>query len=180
MPDNKAHPEATLALVLIGMPGSGKTSLAKRLAADARLEVLDTDVVIEQTMGQSLQELLDELGYLRMRQLENDVICGLGIPTTQTVVATGGSVVYGSAAMQHLKQWGPCIYLHVSLDTVRQRVGNLAGRGFNCAPGQDLESVYVERLPLYQRYADTTIKCDGQSIDQTLALLGAVARKAGF
>lgn len=161
-------------LVLIGMPGAGKTTLARRLATTTGLLVIDTDAVIEQSMGQPLQELLDELGYLKMRQLENDVICGLPRPSGNTIVATGGSAIYGSAAMAHLQQWGLCLYLHISLDTVRRRVGNLNSRGFNCFPGQSLADVYAERLPLYRRYADTIVDCDDQSLEQTLAAVHAV------
>ncbi len=168
------------AMVLIGMPGSGKTTLARRLATATGLVVLDTDAVIERTMGQSLQALLDELGYLRMRQLENDVICELPRPSENTLVATGGSAVYGQDAMDHLKQWGPCVYLHISLETVLRRVGNLESRGFNCFPGQTLEAVYAERLPLYRHYADATVNCDGQDLEQTLEAVLAVMKKAGL
>lgn len=162
-------------LVLIGMPGAGKSTLGRALAAHLRRPFLDTDVLIEQAAGESLQSLLDRLGYLPMRRFEEQSVAGLDLPD-RAVVATGGSVVYGPAAMARLKSHGVCVFLEISLATVRSRVGNWVSRGFSCAPGQTLEAVFAERQPLYRQYADLTISCDGLNEEAALQrLLAAVA-----
>jgi shikimate kinase len=162
-------------LVLIGMPGAGKSTLGKVLAAHLGLPFVDTDLLIEQAAGQPLQALLDHLGYLRMREFEDQCVAQAVLPD-RAVVATGGSVVYGPGAMQRLKSYGVCVFLEISLATVRARVGNWQSRGFSCAPGQTLEEVYAERQPLYRNYADLTIKCDGVTEQVVVQrLLAAIA-----
>lgn len=163
-------------LVLIGMPGAGKSTLGKLLAAHLGWPLVDTDKVIEQAAGESLQSLLDRLGYEAMRHFEEQCVAQCGLPE-KAVVATGGSVVYGPAAMARLKSFGICVFLEVSLATVRARVGNWQSRGFSCAPGQTLEDVYAERQPLYRGYADLVIECDGMSKQ---AVLRDLIRAAGY
>lgn len=146
-------------VVLIGMPGAGKTTIGKRLAAHLDLPFVDTDLVMQQVAGEALQVLLDRLGYVRMRRFEEESVTGCDLPD-RAVVATGGSVVYGPAAMARLKTYGDCVFLQISLDTVRDRVANWGSRAFSCAPGQTLVEVYHERQPLYRQYADLVIECD--------------------
>lgn len=157
-------------LVLIGMPGAGKSTLGRALADLRGRPFVDTDHLIERDRGRTLQSLLDELGYQVMRDLEAGVIVRASLPE-EAVVATGGSVVYRNCAMQRLKREGLCVYLAISLETVKARVSNLLTRGFSRAPEQSLEDVYRERQLLYQRYADYTIQCDGRSERSVLAEL---------
>lgn len=160
---------------MIGMPGAGKSTLGERLAAHLRWPFVDTDLLIEQSAGESLQALLDRLGYQRMREFEEQCIAQSALPD-RAVVATGGSVVYGPAAMKRLKSYGICVFLQISLETVQSRVGNWQSRGFSCAPGQTLDEVFAERQPLYRQYADLVIECDGLSEQLVLRhLLAAVA-----
>lgn len=159
-----------LSAVLIGMPGSGKSTLGARLAASHAVPFVDTDAYIESCTGRSLQALLDDLGYLDLRKLEERLVRDMPL-TLPAVIATGGSVVYGTAAMQRLRQVGPCIYLRVTLDTVRHRVCDFDRRGFSCAPGASLESVFDERQSLYARYADHTFDNNGSDVDEMISLI---------
>jgi shikimate kinase len=146
-------------LVLIGMAGAGKTTVGQQLAAHWGVPFVDTDHLLEQERGESLQSLLDRLGYAAMRQVEEAFVATCNLPPG-AVVATGGSVVYGPRAMRRLRDYGVCAYLQISLTTVMRRVDNWQSRGFSCAPGQTFEQVYQERLPLYQAYADLILPCD--------------------
>lgn len=163
----------TLSAVLIGMPGSGKSTIGARLAASRGVSFVDTDAYIESVTGRSLQQLLDDLGYLRLRRLEETLIRDMPL-TRPVVIATGGSVVYGESAMQTLRQAGPCIFLKVTLDTVRQRVRDFDQRGFSCAPGASLESVFDERQSLYARYADHTFDNDRGDVEEMVALINSL------
>lgn len=155
----------TISAVLIGMPGSGKSTLGARLAGFHAVPFVDTDDYIEKETGRSLQALLDDMGYLRLRHLEETLVSEMPFEPPG-IIATGGSVVYGAAAMQRLRLIGPCIYLRVTLDTVRERVSDFDQRGFSCAPGASLEAVYHERQSLYTHYADYTVDNDRSDIDE--------------
>lgn len=163
-------------VVLIGMPGAGKSTLGRELARDQSVPFVDTDKLIEQRSGKKLQQLLDELGYLGLRRLEGEVILSNQFPSP-CVIATGGSAVYSPQAMGHLKQSAVCVFLAVSLATVKARVHNIDQRGFAAAPGQSLASVFEERQPLYESFADVTLPCDHLSRGQVLAQLKALMSK---
>jgi shikimate kinase len=157
-------------VVLIGMAGAGKTTVGQELAARWGVPFVDTDHLLEQHSGESLQSQLDRLGYAAMRQVEEAFVATCELPPG-AVVATGGSVAYGPRAMERLCQYGVCVYLQISLATVMRRVDNWQSRGFSCAPGQTLEQVYQERMPLYQRYADLILPCDDLSSEQVVRQL---------
>lgn len=164
-----------MSIILIGMPGAGKTTLGRMLAQEAGLMFFDTDELIERQTGRSLQQSLDALGYLSLRRLEGQVISEYPWPSSPMVIATGGSAVYAPEAMQRLRALGRCVYLRVSLDTVKARVKNWQSRGLLSAPGQSLESIFSERNRLYQTYGDVVIECDRLTEQECLdRLLGVM------
>lgn len=162
-----------MSIILIGMPGAGKSTLGKMLANHLSLPFYDTDLLIEQQTGRPLQQSLDVLGYLAMRQLEGRVISQYTWPSTPIVVATGGSAVYSAEAMRRLRSLGLCVHLSISPDTVLARVQNWQSRGFLAAPGQSLEAIFAERSELYYQFSDVTIECDELNEQQCLQRLFA-------
>ena len=142
-------------LLLIGMPGCGKSTLGRQVARLLGLQFLDTDELIEQRYGHSLQHLVNRHGYRYLRRIEADVLSSLDLQNH--VISTGGSAVYSDAAMRHLTASSRIIYLSISLPTLMQRVDNSASRGLAKLPGVSLQAIYRERLPLYQRYAEITV-----------------------
>lgn len=156
-------------LVLIGMPGSGKTTLGRRLAADLDLPFLDTDTLIEQCEGRSLQTIMDTAGPDGLRQAEEATL--LALDHSATVIATGGSVIYSHAGMTSLGRNGLRIFLDVPPAALRKRIGCGTGRGLLMRPGQDFNALLQERLPLYRRYADITVDCGSGSEEQSYAAL---------
>ena len=148
-------------LTLIGMPGAGKSTIGILLAKDLSLNFLDTDVLIQVREGRSLQKIMEAGGHLYLRQIEEEVICGL--EPQKHVIATGGSVVYSEPAMRHLHELSTVIFLRVSYLEILRRIHNFATRGIAKAPGQSFEELFAERQALYERHGDITIACDGRS-----------------
>lgn len=149
---------------LIGMAGAGKSTLAPLLASRMGWEYIDTDSVVEAYYGRLLQDIVDRLGVTEFRKAEEYILSSLGV--VRTVISTGGSVVYGEKAMQRLKGLGPVIYLRMKCETCLERVGGGEGRGLARDPGQTLESLYAERVPLYERYADFAVDTDSLSPEE--------------
>ncbi|MFZ9584656.1 MAG: shikimate kinase [Pseudohongiellaceae bacterium] len=161
-------------LVLIGMPGSGKSTIGVILAKRTSHHFVDTDLVIQNVEGRSLQDILDQEGYLALRETESRVLQGLDLDNH--VISTGGSAVYSDAAMQHLKRKGICIYLDVSVETLRARITDYDTRGIAKRPDQSFADLFEERTRLYRRYADITIKADALNQDEVCsAILAALA-----
>lgn len=154
-------------VILIGMPGAGKSTIGVQLAKALALDFIDTDLLIQLQSGETLQTFLDREGHFALRELESQVLLAHDFPNA--VVATGGSAVYGDAAMQHLKRFGPAVFLHVPLADLEQRITDHDSRGIAKAPTQSFADVYAERLPLYERYADITVACSGRTEAQVLA-----------
>ncbi len=159
-------------IVLVGMPGAGKTTVGQQLAARLNLDFIDTDRLIEQQAKCDLQTILNQQGHVALRELEQSVI--LDHVFSNTVIATGGSAVYGADAMRYLQSHGRVFYLAASIDSLRQRVDNWHSRGIAAPKGQTPESLFAERVPLYQRYADAVVTTDAVSaadvVDQLIAL----------
>jgi shikimate kinase len=153
-------------VVLIGMPGVGKSTVGVLLAKRTSRDFLDTDVVLQARARCTLQELLQRDGTAAFRRLEQEAI--LALRCENTVLATGGSAIYGERAMAHLRRLGTIVHLFLPLDAVRERVGDLLVRGVVREPGQSLESLFEERLPLYQRYADVSIDCGGATHEEAI------------
>lgn len=143
-------------IILIGMPGSGKSTLGRTLAEKLSYHFIDTDDVIMETYQKTLMQLIQENGTEGFIQLEGTVL--QSIHTNHAIISTGGSAIYHEDAMQYLKQSGAVVYLHHPLSELTQRVGNLITRGVVCHSGcTSLEELYAERCPLYEKYADITV-----------------------
>lgn len=151
-------------LVFIGMPGSGKSTVGVLVAKRLGLGFVDTDLEIQQQTGRTLQDIVDQDGYLALRKIEEAVLCALNLQSQ--VISTGGSAVYSDVAMQHLKHDGLVVFLDIPLSVVRQRIGDYSLRGISRRPDQSLEDLFTERLALYRRYADITVQGQGLSQDQ--------------
>ena len=142
-------------IILIGMPGSGKSTVGVILAKHLSRGFVDTDLLIQTAQGRSLQTIVDTDGYLALRCIEEQIL--LGLDCSHQVIATGGSAAYSHPAMTHLKRNGIVIFLHADLTTLNKRVHNFSERGVAKLPGQTLDDLYMERLFLYTTYADITI-----------------------
>lgn len=162
-------------ITLIGMPGSGKTTLGRALARRRGMTFLDSDREIERLHGGTLAQIIARVGQSGFRAIEEEVNAGLQV--CHTVIATGGSVIYGPRAMEHLHAISCVVYLRLSLDTLTRRLGDLTARGVTFAPGQTLADLYAERCPLYEQYAHLALDCERltlpQSVDRLDALLGS-------
>lgn len=150
-------------LVLIGMPGSGKSTVGVILAKRTSHDFIDTDVLIQASEHRSLQDIMDSEGYLKLREIEARVLQAIDLDNH--VISTGGSAVYSDAAMQNLRNNGTVIYLDVSLATLRQRITDYETRGIAKRPDQSFEDLFEERSRLYRQYADLVIEGDALSQD---------------
>lgn len=148
-------------LILIGMPGAGKSTVGVLLAKELAVGYVDTDILLQEQLGCSLQDYLEIHGYLALRQREQEALTGNDF--NRHVVSTGGSAVYSKEGMDSLKKNGVIVYLKISEQTLLERVDNQDTRGIASAPGSTLEQVYQERLPLYERYAQLSVVCDNRS-----------------
>ena len=153
-------------LILIGMPGAGKSTIGVLLAKRLGVSFLDTDILMQTGEGRYLQETIVEHGIDGFRSIEEDYL--LAVPPNCGVVATGGSAVYSEKAMAHLKSLGPAVYLKIDLIQLKDRLGNLDERGVLRMPGQTIDMLYDERCPLYERFADITVSTAGVTPDQVV------------
>lgn len=161
-------------IVLIGMPGVGKSTVGVILAKLAGKAFCDTDLVIQERTGRLLSEIIAERGAEGFIDLENRQIAAL--VARNSVIATGGSAVYGEEAMQALARDGVIVYLKASFGLLDSRLSDIKGRGVVSRPGQSLCDIYDERCPLYEKYADVTVLCDGAGVEKTVGrILEAVA-----
>ncbi len=154
-------------IVLIGMPGAGKSTLGVMLAKEAALDFVDTDVLIQVREGKTLQDILDATDYINLRAIEEETL--LSVDLSHHVIATGGSAVYSDKGMKHLKTLGPIVFLNCSLAELRRRIHNYESRGIARRPDQSFEALFEERDLLYRRYADHVIECDGKNQETILA-----------
>jgi len=151
-------------LILIGMPGSGKSTVGIILAKRLARPYLDSDILIQLIESRTLQEIVDQDGYLALRDIEQRVL--LDIVCDHHVIATGGSAPYSARAMEHLRENGTIIYLNASLQTLNERVHDYETRGLAKHPDQSFSDLFRERTELYNRYADITIDSNGRDQDQ--------------
>lgn len=150
-------------VVLIGMPGAGKSTVGVVLAKRLGLSFVDTDLLIQAQTGRHLQAIIDTDGLSRFRAIEEEVL--LSADVSGTVIATGGSVVYSEAGMAALSARGVVVFLEVPPLELERRIKDMDNRGVVIDPGQTFADLYANRLPLYRRYADITVQCDGLSVE---------------
>lgn len=153
-------------IVLIGMPGVGKSTIGVILAKELGYQFLDADLLIQKQERRLLKEIIAQEGVDGFICIENQV--NASIETEKTVIATGGSVIYGEEAMQHLKRIACVIYLRIPYEELEKRLGNLKNRGVVLRDGQTLRDLYKERICLYEKYADIVIDEEQKDIEETL------------
>lgn len=148
-----------MAITLIGLPASGKSSLGVLLAKALGYGFVDADLVIQEREGKLLYEIIDNVGVDGFIRLENEI--NQSINGEKTVIATGGSAVYGKEAMEHFKSIGKVVYLKIPFGELEKRLGDYTHRGIAIKSGKTLKDMYDERIPLYEKYADVTVEsCD--------------------
>lgn len=153
-------------IVLIGMPGVGKSTVGVILAKELGYQFIDADLLIQKQEKRLLKEIIAQEGVDGFIRIENQV--NASIETDRTVIATGGSVVYGREAMEHLKNISTVVYLKLSYQSLKKRLGNLKNRGVVLREGQTLLDLYEERVVLYEKYADIVIDEENKGIEETL------------
>lgn len=161
-------------IILIGMPGSGKSTCGVVSAKMMLKNFYDTDLLIQNIEGKTLQDIIDGDGIEYFEKAEESAILTLDLKGT--VIATGGSVVYSDRAMAHLQSLGKIIYLHLSYEQMCKRITNLSTRGVLIKNGNTLEDMYNERLPLYRKWAQAVINCDSNTVEQTAAAIMRAAK----
>ena len=159
-------------IVLIGMPGCGKSTVGVLLAKALGMAFVDTDVVFQAKEGRKLQRIIEEIGIDAFLAREEEAI--LSLSCDKTVIATGGSVVYGRRAMKRLHEDGVVVYIRLPYEEIAHRLSNLATRGVTLREGQTLFDLYEERIPLYEKEADVVLDAAGLQIEQTVE---AIARR---
>lgn len=148
-------------VVLIGMPGAGKSTMGVLLAKRLNRAFIDTDLELQRLIGRSLRETIDARGFEAFLDAESNTV--QRVDAQAAVIATGGSVVYRPAAMDHLKKNGAIVFLDVPLEVLQRRLESLASRGVVIGADQTLGELFAERIPLYRRYADLVVPCDDDS-----------------
>lgn len=159
-------------IVLIGMPGAGKSTIGVLLAKSLLCDFCDTDLIIQKQTGKSLCQIIEEKGNDGFLKIENDIIFAQSF--TNCVIATGGSAVYGSDAMKKLKESSVFVFLHVDTKELKKRLSNIKTRGVAMEKTMTIEDLYRERLPLYQKYADISIDCTGKTAEECV---GEIAQR---
>lgn len=153
-------------IVLIGMPGAGKSTVGVVLAKVLGLNFVDSDLLIQEQEGKLLKEIIAEKGLDGYLAIENQVNAEIGVK--HSVIATGGSVIYCQEAMEHLREIGTVIYIKLEYPTIDNRLGNIRQRGVVLRKGQTLKTLYEERCPLYELYAHIIVDGEGLSMEEVM------------
>lgn len=153
-------------IILIGMPGAGKSTIGVLLAKALGKAFIDTDLLIQAREGRLLQEVINEDGIGHFLAIEAEVL--MSIQTVNSVIATGGSAIYSDQAMAHLKQNGVIVYLKLSYEDVEQRIKNMSSRGIAISKGKTLFDLYRERVPIYEQQGDLVLDCSGKTIEESV------------
>lgn len=162
MTDNRVRQNVTL----IGMPGAGKSTVGIVLAKVLGFDFLDSDLLIQKAEGKLLWQIIEEQGTDGFALVEERI--NSSIEADRTVIATGGSVIYSEKSMQHLRSISTVVYLQVTCHTLERRLGDLTKRGVSFQPGQTLQDLYEERIPLYEKYAHLTVSLDHYDVQQAV------------
>ncbi|MCD7735513.1 MAG: shikimate kinase [Lachnospiraceae bacterium] len=158
-------------IILIGMPGAGKSTVGIVLAKVLGYDFIDSDLLIQKSENRLLWQIIETEGLDGFHEIENRV--NAEIETAASVIATGGSVVYGAQAMEHLRSVGKIIYLKITCEELAHRLGDLTKRGVTVKPGQTLSDLYAERIPLYEKYADIAVDITGLSVAEAVGSICA-------
>lgn len=151
-------------LILIGMPGAGKSTIGLLLAKNLAKDFVDTDLLIQNAQGKTLDDILRTQGYMKLRELEEEQLTNACY--ANHVIATGGSAVYSEKAMKHLRQFGPIVFIDVGCEELERRIHDMDTRGIARPAEQSFAEVFAERRPLYHRYADVVIDGSNKTQDQ--------------
>ena len=157
-------------IVLVGMPTSGKSTVGVILAKLLGMDFIDSDLIIQKKTGKKLSEIIEDEGLDGFIDIENKICCG--IKAENTVIATGGSVIYGEEAMKHFRESGRVVYLEIDYDTLEQRLHHTKQRGVVLREGQTKKELFDERVVLYKKYADICLSEEGMGIEETVQKLG--------
>lgn len=156
-------------IILIGMPGAGKSTIGVVLAKNLGMSFIDADLVIQEQEGKKLHDIIEERGENGFIEIEGRVNASLNPKTA--VIATGGSVIYSPNAMEHFERLGLICYLKLSYESIAERLGDLAERGVILGKGRTLRNLYDERVPLYEKYANITLECENKNIREIVVEL---------
>lgn len=158
-------------LILIGMPGAGKSTVGVILAKRLGYHFIDTDLIIQAQEKCRLQQIIDRRGLDTFRKIEEQVL--LGLATERSVIATGGSAIYSREGIESIGRTGTLVYLQVPLAELQLRIADMGQRGLVMGEGQNFPQLYAERTPLYQKFADLSIPCSGLNAEQIAAQIEA-------
>ena len=153
-------------IILIGMPACGKSVTGVILAKSLKMNFIDADLLIQERAGKSLQDIINADGIETFKSIEEDVLNAINVKNT--VIATGGSAVYYDSAMRHLKENGVVVYIEASLATIKKRLKNIRTRGVAMEKGQTIDGLYEMRVPLYEKYADCTVRSHRYRAENTV------------
>ena len=162
-------------IILIGMPASGKSTVGVILAKLLGMDFLDTDLLIQQRTGRRLSEMIEAEGTEGFLHIEEEACCEIRV--SNTVIATGGSVVYSDRAMTHLKADGKAVWLRIGLPELKKRLLDTRARGVILPNGESIEELYAEREALYSRYADLTVTEEGLTLEETVHAVSELLRE---
>lgn len=165
-------------ITLIGMPAAGKSTVGVLLAKRLGYSFIDVDIIIQEKEGMLLKEIIQEKGLDGFLDVENRINAGL--TAVRSVIAPGGSVIYGREAMEHLKAMGPVVYLKISYEELTKRLGDVVDRGVALKEGMTLRDLYEERIRYFEKYADITIDEEGKDLGEVVDELRAVMEEKGF
>jgi shikimate kinase len=158
-----------MTVTFIGMPGSGKSCMGRIVSRKFKMRIIDGDKLIEKNEGRPLHRIIEEDGMDRFKELEERTL--LSIEEDNVIISPGGSAIYYENVMKRFKEKGIVVYLYISLDTMKERLGDYSKRGIVLKEGQTLDDLYAERAPLFKKYADITVSCDGRAYSKYQAEL---------